>query len=407
MLFYMNEFLTAVSFALDFIEMDLSGVTSNHGKRTAYISLKIAKELGLSFKELHDIVALGMLHDIGAVERGLVKKINTESNYSLKNAEDTVAHCSIGEDSISMYPFLTDVTNVIKYHHERYDGTGYFNIKGEDIPKMSQIISMADEIELNFDLRTSDFQIRKRIQDFIKSKENTHYSAKLVEAFLRVSSHTSFWIDLKDNFIALALQKIQPKYSVDISFEQIRSITQVLSRIIDSKSQYTQRHSKELSEKVDLMAEFYDYSDEERFKLIIAADLHDLGKLAVPNDILDSTSSLSEEEFSVIKEHTYYTRVALEQITGFEDIAEWAANHHEKLNGLGYPFGKNHKQLDFNSRLMGCLDIYQALTEERPYRQSLSHAQAMDILNDMCKNGFIDSNICKDIDIVFGTKICK
>ncbi|GFZ32713.1 HD family phosphohydrolase [Clostridium zeae] len=407
MLFYMNEFLTAVSFALDFIEMDLSGVTSNHGKRTAYISLKIAKELGLSFKELHDIVALGMLHDIGAVERGLVKKLNTENEYSLKNAEDTVAHCSIGEKSISMYPFLTDVTNVIKYHHERYDGTGYFNIKGEAIPKMSQIISMADEIELNFDLRTSDFQIRKKIHEFIKSKENTHYSSKLVEAFMKVASHTSFWIDLKDNFIAVALQKVQPKYSVDISFEQIRSITQVLSRIIDSKSQYTQRHSKELSEKVDVMARFYDYSDEERFKLIIAADLHDLGKLAVPNDILDSTGALSEEEFSVIKEHTYYTRVALEQITGFEDIAEWAANHHEKLNGLGYPFGKGHKQLDFNSRLMGCLDIYQALTEERPYRKSLSHTEAMNILKDMCKNGFIDSNICKDIDIVFATNMCK
>ncbi|WP_261856808.1 HD-GYP domain-containing protein [Clostridium folliculivorans] len=400
----MNEFLTAVSFALDFIEMDLAGVTSNHGKRTAYISLKIAKELGLSFKELHDIVALGILHDIGAVERGLVRKINTESEYSLKNAEDTVAHCSIGENSISMYPFLTDVTNIIKYHHERYDGTGYFNIKGEDIPKMSQIISLADEIELNFDLRTNDFRIRKEIHDFIKGKANTHYSTKLVEAFIKVSSHTSFWIDLKDNFIAAALQKAQPKYSVEISFEQIRSITQVLSRIIDSKSQYTQRHSKELSEKVDVMAQFYDYSDEERFKLIIAADLHDLGKLAVPNDILDSTSSLSEEEFSVIKEHTYYTRVALEQITGFEDIAEWSANHHEKLNGLGYPFGKSHKQLDFNSRLMGCLDIYQALTEERPYRQLLGHKEAMDILNDMCKNGFIDSNICKDIDIVFSSR---
>jgi HD-GYP domain-containing protein (c-di-GMP phosphodiesterase class II) len=82
-------------------------------------------------------------------------------------------------------------------------------------------------------------------------------------------------------------------------------------------------------------------------------------------------------------------------------ITEWASNHHEKLNGKGYPFGKVAKDLDFNSRLISCLDIYEALTEERPYRIGLSHEEAMDILNKMKADGFIDSEITKDIDYVF------
>ncbi|QAA30945.1 HD-GYP domain-containing protein [Clostridium manihotivorum] len=401
MLFYMNEFLEAVSFALDFIEMDISGVSSNHGKRTAYISLRIGEAMGLTFEELHDIVALGILHDNGAVAKELVYELDKENNYSIKIAESTIAHCTIGERNIRIYPFITDVTNIIKYHHEKYDGTGYFNLKGDEIPIMAQIISMADQIEINFDLVNNDFLMRKKIYEFVKNNEKIIFSPELVRGFERVAMHTSFWIDVKDNFISAALKNIEPKCSKELSFKEIRTITQVLSKIIDSKSEYTQRHSKELSEKVEVMAKYYNYTEEEKFKLMIAADLHDLGKLAISNNILDNPGKLNEEEFALIKEHTYYTRVALEQISGFNDITEWASNHHEKLDGSGYPFGKKSEQLDFNSRLMGCLDIYQALTEKRPYREPLAHSEAMAILNDMCKNGLIDKNICKDIDYVF------
>ncbi len=397
----MNEFLEAVSFALDFIEMDISGVSSNHGKRTAYISLRIGMAMGLTFEELHDIVALGILHDNGAVEKELVYKLEKENNYSIRIAENTMAHCTIGERNIKIYPFLTDVTNIIKYHHERYDGTGYFNLKSDEIPIMSQIISMADQIEINFDLINNDFLMRKKIYEFVKNNEKVIFSTEVVKGFERVAKHTSFWIDIKDNFISAALKNIEPKYSKELSFKEIRSITQVLSKIIDSKSEYTQRHSKELSEKVEIMARYYNYTEEEKYKLMIAADLHDLGKLAISNNILDNPGKLNEEEFASIKEHTYYTRVALEQISGFTDITEWASNHHEKLDGSGYPFGKTSEQLDFNSRLMGCLDIYQALTEKRPYRESLTHSDAMDILCGMYKNGLIDKGICKDIDYVF------
>jgi HD-GYP domain-containing protein (c-di-GMP phosphodiesterase class II) len=147
MLFNLNEFLMAVSFTLDFVEMDILGVTSNHGKRAAYISLNIAKELGLSAEELHDIVALAMLHDNGVCEKSLHDRFLKVDASNVRNLERVKEHCTIGEENISQYPFLTHVKDVIRYHHENYNGTGYFNLKGEEIPLMSQIIHMADVME--------------------------------------------------------------------------------------------------------------------------------------------------------------------------------------------------------------------------------------------------------------------
>ncbi|WP_238948142.1 HD domain-containing phosphohydrolase [Clostridium sp. YIM B02569] len=401
MLFRLNEFLMAVSFALDFVEMDILGMASNHGKRTAYISISIAKELGLNSEELHDVAALAMLHDNGLSEYSLHEKLATKE---LKNAallEGVKEHCTIGESNIKNYPLLTNVKNIIKYHHERYDGTGFFRLRGEEIPLMSQIIAIADALEKTFDLQNNNHNMQNKVCEFVRNQENISFSSRIVKAFFKVTEEEKFWMNLENSFISIELEKRIPKHSLELSFEEIHGITNVLSKIIDSKSSYTQRHSQGLSEKAAIMADFYNLEKEEKMKLIIAADLHDIGKLAVPNDVLDKPDKLSDEEFKIIMKHPEYTRLALQEIKGFEDITEWASNHHEKLNGKGYPFGMTDKELDFNSRLMTCLDIYQALTEERPYREGLSHEKAMEILKSMMDNGFIDTKITKDIDYVF------
>lgn len=401
MLFNLNEFLRAVSFALDFIEMDLLGVTSKHGKRTAYTSLSIAREMGFSEESLHDIAALAILHDNGVSEKSLHDKFQTGDLADPKSIERVKVHCTIGEDNVSTYPFLTKISNVIKYHHERYDGNGLFNIKGDEIPLMSQIIYLADVIEVNFELENNDFNLQSKIISFVKEQENKMFSPMVVEAFCSAARDEIYWENLRDENIDRALINETPEYITDLPIEKIRKITGVFSKIIDSKSKYTQRHSRDLSQKTSIMADYYSMDHEEKMKLIIAADLHDIGKLAVPNNILDSPNKLTSKEFEIVKKHSYYTRVALQEISGFEDITEWASNHHEKLNGKGYPFGKTSKDLDFNSRLIACLDIYEALTEERPYRQSLSHIEAMEILNKMKEDGFIDRRITEDIDQVF------
>ena len=87
-----------------------------------------------------------------------------------------------------------------------------------------------------------------------------------------------------------------------------------------------------------------------------------------------------------------------------EQITEWASFHHEKLNGKGYPFGKTAEQLDEKARLLACLDIYQALTEDRPYKAGMTHKKAISILREMAEKGELDSSITEDIAHVFQTK---
>lgn len=401
MVFNLNEFLMAVSFTLDFVEMDILGVASNHGKRTAYISLRIAKELALSDKEIHDAVALAMLHDNGLSSINIHGRFSRKDPMNIRNLESLTEHCIIGEENVKDYPFLTDVKGAIKYHHENYDGTGHFNLKGDEIPLMAQIIRIADLTDATFNFSKSNNSNKEKIIKYINEQKDKLFARRLVEAFNAISKDKNFWTNLKDAYVKEALKKDTPQFSKDLSFEEIKKITSVFSRIVDSKSHFTREHSSGLADKVALMADYYKKSKEEKMKLVIAADLHDIGKLAIPNEILDSPRKLTFEEFELMKKHAYYTRIALQEITGFEDIKEWAANHHEKLNGMGYPYGKKAKDLDFNSRLMACLDIYQALTEERPYRKSLEHKEAMNILYEMCNKGFIDGKITEDIDNVF------
>lgn len=402
MLFNLNEFLMAVSFTLDFIEIDILGVTSNHGKRTAYTSLRLAQELGLNKEEQHDIVALAILHDNGVSEKSLHDKFLANDIIDPKSVERIKEHCIIGEENVQKYPFLTKVNNVIKYHHEKYDGKGFFHMSGNEIPLMSQIIYIADVIEVNFNLESNTSELQPKIIRFVEQQRNIMFSDEIIDAFLHIINDNKYWIDLRNETIDVALRDSTPEYCMDLPMDEIREITDVFSKIIDSKSQYTQKHSSDLSEKVRIMAEYYQVPKEEQIKLMIAADLHDLGKLAVPNIILDKPGKLTKEEFDIVKKHPYLTRLALQQIKGFEDITEWASNHHEKLNGEGYPFGKKAKDLDFNSRLLACLDVYEALTEERPYRKALTHSEAMGILGQMKEDGLIDKSIIQDIDIVFG-----
>ncbi|MDF2887342.1 MAG: hypothetical protein K0R23_1727 [Lacrimispora sp.] len=402
MQFSLNDFLVAVSFALDFVEMDRLGMQSNHGKRTAYLTVCIARRLNLTEEEIYDAAALSLLHDNGLSESSLYEKLPQEWDHAVTRFEGSRGHCVIGERNVKDYPFLTDPQDVILYHHERYDGNGYFGLKGDEIPLISQIIAAADSFEKYFRHADGDYS-HGDVLKWLAICEEGMVCPSLAQVLHQMVEDQSVWENLRNDRIEQALEALIPSFEMEVPLDKIRQVTGVFSRIVDCKSSFTRRHSKGLAEKAARMAEYYNKDQAETTRLIIAADLHDLGKLAVPNSILDVPRALTRKEFETVKKHVYYTRVALENIRGFEDITEWAANHHEKLNGKGYPFGKTGDELDFNSRMMGCLDVYQALTEDRPYRSGMAHSQAVKVLSDMANSGFVDANITKDIDHAFGS----
>lgn len=398
----LNNLVVALSHALDFLEMDVLGVATNHSKRVTYIALRLGEEAGLSREELFDLITLSLLHDNGIGPGASAAAAADPAAFPDLQALDKGAeHCLLGEATVSGYPFRTAPKNVIGYHHENWDGSGFFHLSGDQIPLMAQIIRLADIVELAHDLRNLDWHGKRKLEAFLADWAGKVFAPSLVGAFREVSSHPAFWLDLKDEFIAGAIRSRAPTYSQDLPWAEVDKVTAIFSRIIDSKSRFTLAHSRDLGEKTGVMAGIYAFPQPEAQMLRIAANLHDVGKLAVSNAILDKPGKLEPWETDVIQRHTYYTRVSLQAIPGFESITEWAANHHEKLDGTGYPYKKSSEDLDLNSRLLACLDIYQALTEDRPYRAGLAHAEALGILRDMAALGKIDRDIVEDLDKAF------
>ena len=161
-------------------------------------------------------------------------------------------------------------------------------------------------------------------------------------------------------------------------------------------------HSIGVAKKAAALAEHLGYDRLDIQKIYLAGALHDIGKMAIGNEILEKPGRLTDEEFSKMKNHAGYTYMILSEVEDFEEIRDWAALHHEKLDGSGYPFGKTAEELNEPERILACVDIYQALTEDRPYKQGMTHEQACGILEDMAQKGWIDARITGQVRECFG-----
>ena len=121
--------------------------------------------------------------------------------------------------------------------------------------------------------------------------------------------------------------------------------------------------------------------------------MHDLGKLAVDNAILEKDAALNAKEFNEVRAHTYYTYYLLDSIPEFGEIKQWAAYHHERLDGTGYPFHINGDFLPLGSRIMAVADTFTAIAEDRPYRKGIEANKTVEILRNMACRQVLDERL--------------
>jgi len=132
MVFDINEFLQAISNVLDVIETDIFGVPTNHSKRLACVTNRLAHALNFSTDMKYDLAALSILHDNGASLKILHDNLRGDAKAKQNIIESSKEHCRIGESNIISFPFLTSPKNVILYHHEKLNGMGYPRGLGAD-----------------------------------------------------------------------------------------------------------------------------------------------------------------------------------------------------------------------------------------------------------------------------------
>ncbi|HHU56577.1 MAG TPA: HD domain-containing protein [Acholeplasmataceae bacterium] len=402
MKFNLNKFLISMSHIIDAIETDVFGTFSNHPSKVAYISFMIGKKLNLDDKMLFDLTALALLHDIGVSSRKVINILPRETD-SIVDLEAKKEHCEYGEENIKSFPFLLQHKNVIKYHHEAFNGSGFYGLKGENIPFLSRIIALADNLDLKFDLKKVYYN-REQIQnikDYVIDNINVLFFENISRAFIEVTDDLIFWKNLSLDSYDELLLKLTPPINIDVTYRDIKKLIEVFSKIVDSKSKYTANHTTELTAKIVYIAKHFNLPNIDIEKLIIASFLHDIGKVGISNEILDKEGKLTTEEFEQIKKHPEIGWKILKDIDGLDEISEWIYSHHEKLNGSGYPRGLSGDKISFHTRLLTCVDIYQSLREDRPYRKGLSHEESIVIMNDMVRKNEIDGNIVFEIDKAF------
>jgi putative nucleotidyltransferase with HDIG domain len=220
--------------------------------------------------------------------------------------------------------------------------------------------------------------------EVLRERSGSWFDPAIVRVAQTLAREQKLWTDCLPSDDATATRelviRLQPNAADGIYAEEIDRICEAFADVVDAKSPFTYRHSMGVAEVAQEIAKELALPDQRCQLVRRAALLHDLGKLAVPNTILDKTSNLSPEEWAVVVEHPRLTREILERIKPFESMAVIAGAHHERLDGSGYPMKLRGDDLCLEARLIAVADFYRALTEDRPYRGGIPHEDAIAIL---------------------------
>jgi HD-GYP domain-containing protein (c-di-GMP phosphodiesterase class II) len=181
--------------------------------------------------------------------------------------------------------------------------------------------------------------------------------------------------------------------TVELDTEGILGLSRLIARIIDFRSRFTATHSSGVAASAEALALLSGRPAAECEQMRIAGLLHDLGKLAVPAELLEKPAPLSTNERALMRCHTYLTRRALENVRLFESITAWGSDHHERIDGQGYPYHVRGGDLSEGSRIMAVADVFTAITEDRPYRAGMDRTSAKKVMYDMVAQAAIDPDI--------------
>lgn len=379
----------ALSFATDIFER----IKPGHAKRVTYTALKLAETMGMPEIDLNRLFNAAILHDIG------IGYANNEAyqNDRIYQKED---HLQKGADIVEDFFHDKEITEGVLYHHENHDGTGFLGIKGSEIPAFAKIIRIANYFDEIFERKKTYAEAKKESRETIIKQKGILFDPELVETFLSMSSGERFWLDYRHENFDTILERIVEYNQTKIDLDGLIEIALIFSKLIDDKTKFTRKHSENIAFNLRETARIKNCSEEIQKKVYIAGLLHDIGKVSVLSSVLDKPGPLSPEEKSHVKAHPYYTRLILDQIPNIEDITEWASNHHEFLDGSGYPEPLKGDQLDYFSRLIVVTDIYESLIADRAYRKAFGHEEAWKILDGMKDNHLICPIACADLKAV-------
>jgi len=410
----LSKVIGALSYALDVTE----GEPPGHAVRTCMIGMRLAEELELDPATRSNLFYALLLKDAGCsansakmaalfgVDDHIAKHTSKRVNWSgrlpafiwswrtvsrsgsvrsrferllgIKEEGEVTkalmqARCDRGAEIALLLGLESETAEAIRALDEHWDGAGQpRGLRGEEIPLLGRILCLAQTAEI--------FHGEGGVSTAVAVARNRRggwFDPALVEALRAIAPDTAFWDSLAEGDAS----RWEPEDRMLVADDQrLDAIATAFAGVVDAKSPWTYRHSDRASLIVQGLANALGADERTVSDLARAAMLHDIGKLAISNVILDKPAPLTRAEFAKIRAHPVTTERIVSRVPGFEHLARLAAAHHERLDGSGYPHGMRDEDLTLPMRLLAVADVYEALTSERPYRRALSSADALAVV---------------------------
>ncbi len=377
------EVVFALSETADIVNPKLS----HHHLKVAYLSYRLGEMLGLSPTQKENLLLAGFLHDIGAFS--LEERLSA-LDFDFLNPH---YHAFVGYTLFEKFPPLSSVASIIRFHHFPWNHGAGEQYRDFAVPLESHILYLADRVSILFNVHNEPLQeIQERVS-FLKQFVPQLFSPDIFEALLELVTKEYVWFDLASPLLREIVSEITSLHGIPLNTEEFLLFASVLTHLIDFRSPFTATHSTGIAEVTRNVGAIIGLSEEEQQILFATGLLHDLGKIAIPNTILDKPGPLSPQEMNIVKRHPYYTYQALSQMRGCHFLAQWASLHHEHLNGSGYPFKKKGEEIPFEARLLAASDVFSALAEDRPYRGPMSNQGIKNTLEQMVASRDLDGDI--------------
>ncbi len=415
----LSDVVSALTFALDITE----GQPEGHALRSCVIGMRIGAELNLGSQELSDLYYALLLKDLGCSSNAAklstlfgADDLKVKKHYKTANLDElssgvkfvlgnagtqqplqkrikhildvslgrdggnqalTEIRCERGATIAKHIGFSQGISEAIRALDEHWDGGGYpYKLAGEGIPLLGRILCLAQTVEVFF--QTYGAEAARAVA---KSRSGSWFDPQVVKAFLKVQGRAEFWETLSGDQLPQKVTAFEPQDKIIFSDEaQLDRVAEAFAQVIDAKSPWTYQHSEGVRKFAVGAATQLDFEPQRLRELARAALLHDLGKLSIPNTILDKPGRLSEEEFAVIRKHPEYTEQIMKRVKPFESLAVIAGAHHERMDGRGYHRGVSAGTLPLEARLLAVADQFEALTATRPYRQGLTPEAAIALI---------------------------
>lgn len=382
----LNEVVLALSDALDLVGTHVV----QHGKRVAFMSLQCGRSLQLEESDRGDLLLAAVLHDCGVSSTRLHLRL-LEGDLSFEDAHE---HAEDGAALLARFLPLSRVAEIVRLHHTPWDSPARLDASPATA-LLANLVFLTDRVDARLFARRGHDPLLEtdEIRRWVFASSGTSFSEAAVGAFLEASAAEAFWLTLEPHHLERALRdEMRSERRREVSLAGLADLALVFAEIVDGKSAFTASHSTAVARLAALLGELAGLGEETCGKLRIAGLLHDLGKLRVPDEVLEKPAPLDRGEFATIERHAFETYQILRRVEPLREIAAWAGAHHEGLSGKGYPFHLRGDEIPLPARLLAIADVFQAFAQSRPYRGPLGAEEILGHLRRFVEAGKLDAH---------------